>query len=197
MVTALGGMWQYQNELDGKLGARPQVAAIGLASAHGTAGGGTTAGSGSTSSPAQSKTGTGSGTARGIIRSGAAQSGGSGKAAPASAAPAASYDQPAAPQTVIAVSLSINGHAKGSVKLTSGSTQCDVLSQALAEGVISSLDMRYISQYGTEGVYVIDGMGDPGVVWWTYQVNGHAPPYGCGYTTAHDGDSVNWQYVKS
>jgi hypothetical protein len=56
--------------------------------------------------------------------------------------------------------------------------------------------MRYNSQWGTEGVYVVNGIGDPNVVWWTYTVNGSAPPYGCGYVTVHDGDSVNWRYVK-
>jgi hypothetical protein len=97
----------------------------------------------------------------------------------------------------VSLTLSINGQSKGLVKLVAGSNQCAVLTQALNDGLISSLDMRYSSQYNTEAVYVIDGIGDPGSIWWTYKVNGTAPPYGCAYVTVHDGDSVNWQYVKN
>jgi hypothetical protein len=97
----------------------------------------------------------------------------------------------------ISLTLSINGQAKGLVKLATGSDQCDVLTQALADGLISSLDMVYDSPYNTEAVYVIDGIGDPGSVWWTYTVNGSSPPYGCAHVTVHNGDSVNWQYVKN
>lgn len=97
----------------------------------------------------------------------------------------------------ISVSLSINGAYKGSVGLSVGSSQCDVLVQALVKGFISSLDMRYSSQYKTQAVYAIDGIGDPGSVWWTYKVNGSSPPYGCGAMTARNGDSVNWLYVKN
>jgi hypothetical protein len=112
---------------------------------------------------------------------------------------ASTTSQPAAAASpaIISLTLSVNGQAKSTVKLATGSSQCDLLSQALTDGIISSLDMRYSSQYGTEAVYVIDGIGDPGSVWWTYTVNGHAPPYGCAYVTAHNGDAVNWQYAKS
>jgi hypothetical protein len=115
----------------------------------------------------------------------------------AGSSPSSGQPPAAAPASNVSLSLSVNNQAKGTVRLAAGSTQCDVLSQALAEGLISSLDMRYSSQYGTEAVYVINGIGDPGTVWWTYTVNGAAPPYGCGYVTAHSGDSVNWQYIKS
>lgn len=97
----------------------------------------------------------------------------------------------------IKVSLSVNGHLKGSVTLLTTANQCDVLKQAYADGLISSLDMRYNSQYKTYGVYVIDGIGDSSSVWWTYKVNGSSPPYGCSYMSVHNGDSVNWQYIKS
>ncbi len=96
----------------------------------------------------------------------------------------------------INVSLSVNGVPKGTVSLATGSNQCDLLSKAYSSGNISSLDMRYSSQYKTFGVYVIDGIGDPGTVWWTYKVNGSEPPFGCANMPAKDGDSVNWQYVK-
>lgn len=99
------------------------------------------------------------------------------------------------PQT-INLSLFINNQFTGNVTLSNDANQCDVLSQALAQGVLSSLDMRYSKDYGTYGVYVINGQGDPNTIWWTYKVNGVAPPYGCAYITAHQGDQVSWQYVK-
>ncbi len=191
LITALGGLWQYQGELDGNLSAKPLVPVSQLPASQQDAPG--IAGSDKAGASRNQTDGL---TPRAVTGSAAAQASHGGSTGPAGM----SYSQPgtsAAPQTVISVSLSVNGHAKGTVRLASGGSQCDVLSQALAEGVISSLDMRYSQAYGTEGVYVIDRQGDHDVVWWTYQVNGHSPPYGCGYTTAHDGDSVNWQYVKS
>ncbi len=97
----------------------------------------------------------------------------------------------------VSLTLSVNGQSKGLVTLPANSTQCDLLTQALTQGVIASLDMRYSSQYKTEAVYVIDGVGDPGSIWWTYKVNGIAPPYGCAYMKVHNGDFVNWQYIKN
>ena len=92
------------------------------------------------------------------------------------------------------ISLSVNGIHKGSVTLSTTSNQCNVLSQALNNGFISNLVMPYDSAQKTYGVYVIDGLGDPSSVWWTYTVNGRPPPLGCSYITVHNGDSVNWQY---
>lgn len=194
MVTALGGLWNYQNELNDQLSAKPQAVITGLSLANQTQhkpDSGTAAGSasGGAAGPGQA-TGNDSSLMSGSVAVPV------GTSAPAQKS---SNDGPAAisPSSVISVSLSVDGRAQGSVKMPSGSNQCDVLSQALAEGVISSLDMRYISQYGTEGVYVINGLGDPDTVWWTYTVNGTPPPYGCGYMPARNGDSVNWQYIKS
>jgi hypothetical protein len=99
------------------------------------------------------------------------------------------------PSTVSAT-LSINGASKGMVTLAANSNHCDVLNQALKNGQISSLDLRYSSQYGTYAVYMIDGVGDSNAVWWTYKVNGSSPPYGCSQMPVKDGDSVHWQYVK-
>jgi hypothetical protein len=96
----------------------------------------------------------------------------------------------------IEVSLSVNGIYKGRVTLASGSNQCQVLQAAFEAGVISSLDMRYNSQYKTYAIYVIDGVGDPGAVWWIYTVNGKSPPYGCSGIKAEDGDAVSWKYIK-
>jgi hypothetical protein len=99
--------------------------------------------------------------------------------------------------TFVAVSLSVNGVYMGKATLASTSNQCDVLSEALNAGLISNLDMRYNSQYKTYAVYVINNTGDSNAIWWTYQVNGKSPPYGCSSTAVHSGDSVNWQYVKA
>lgn len=98
---------------------------------------------------------------------------------------------------MVLVSLSVNGIHKGSVALLGTSNHCDVLTHALTNGLISNLVMPYNSQYKTYGVYVVDGIGEVGAVWWTYQVNGKSPPFGCSLQTVHDGDSVNWQYIKS
>ncbi len=194
LLTTLGGLWHYQNELDHQTLSKTltdstkaaiQQAASKSAVVSSAQGSGNAASSANTSGtaittvtnsgkPAAAKANTNSG-------SYTASSGTAMTAAP----------------SIISLNLSIDSQVKGMVMVTAGSSQCNVLSQALAEGVISSLDMRYSSQYGTEGVYVIDGLGDPGTVWWTYKVNGTPPPYGCSYTTAHNGDSVNWQYVKS
>ena len=111
--------------------------------------------------------------------------------------PASPGTQTPQQQTTVDISLSVNGSYKGIVKLAPGSNHCDVLSRALSGGLISGLDMRYSTQYKSYAVYVIDGIGDRGSVWWTYRVNGSAPPYGCGGLRVQNGDSVNWQYVKN
>lgn len=97
----------------------------------------------------------------------------------------------------ITVGLTVNDTFKGNVSVPPGSNQCDVLTQALASGIIASLDMRYYAQYKTQGVFKIDGQGDSGAVWWAYKVNGKSPPYGCSYVQAKEGDSVKWEYVRS
>ncbi len=94
------------------------------------------------------------------------------------------------------VSLSVNGSSKGSITLNNGSNHCNVLSSARAQGKISSLDMRYVAEFGSQGIYVIDGIGDSSAIWWTYTVNGRSPPSGCSHVTARNGDSVNWTYSK-
>lgn len=97
----------------------------------------------------------------------------------------------------VTVNLSVNGSNKGSLSLSPAANQCDVLSSALASGIISSLEMRYNSNFGSMGVYVIDGLGDSSSVWWTYTVNGKSPPLGCSGIKVHPGDNINWQYVKN
>ncbi len=96
----------------------------------------------------------------------------------------------------VKVFLSVNGSPKGSVTLKSTANQCDVLRQAYSNELISSLTMKYNSQYKTYGVYVIDGIGDPNSVWWVYTVNNRSQ-LGCSYVKVNGGDVVNWQYIKN
>ncbi len=96
----------------------------------------------------------------------------------------------------VKVFLSVNGSPKGSVSLKSTANQCQVLTQAKAQGVISSLVMKYNESLNSYGVYVIDGIGRTDQVYWTYTVNGKPPPLGCSYVTVHGGDSINWRYIN-
>jgi hypothetical protein len=194
LFTTLGGLRHYQGELADQL-SQPQTAGNAKQAVQKLPGvtgtttpGQTLAGNNQQSIPTSTKRTSGGVAGKTIASS----------AVPANKVATASQSAAATSQSaIISVNLSVNGQAKGTVKLPGGSTQCDLLAQALTDGNISSLDMRYSSEYGTEAVYVIDGVGDPGSVWWTYTVNGHPPPYGCAYITAHSGDSVNWQYVKN
>lgn len=103
----------------------------------------------------------------------------------------------APPQQSLSVTLSVDFVRKGTLELAPGSTHCDVLSTALARGLISSLVMRYNKALGSNGVYVIDGKGDDNVVWWVYTVNGKSPPWGCSKVQVRDGDNINWDYIRS
>ena len=64
------------------------------------------------------------------------------------------------------VLLSINGSSVGTIDLSAGANQCDVLSQALSQGKIQSLNMRYNNDMGTNAVYQINGVGKENAVWW-------------------------------
>jgi hypothetical protein len=198
LVTLLGGLWNYQNELNYHLSAAPSQPVIAAAAQKSAPGhsnhvsksgsgkdgrGGPAADGGSAAYASGGSAGTSAPRAGSVLP--ATTPGGSGRTASSGLAAV----------SIISVSLSINGQAQGHVQLSSGSTQCDVLSQALAQGVIHSLDMRYSSQLGTEGIYVINGIGDPSTVQWVYEVNGSYPDHGCGYVTARAGDSINWKHI--
>lgn len=99
-----------------------------------------------------------------------------------------------APQD-LKVSLSIGGSSVGSFDIPQGSNQCDVLTQALSQGKIQSLNMRYNNDYGTNAVYQINGVGKENVVWWGFKVNGQSPSQGCSYIKVNNGDSILWEYV--
>ena len=104
--------------------------------------------------------------------------------------------QSAEPEKQAAVTLVVNGSVRGDVAIKDGWNQCDVLTAARDKGIISSLTMKYYSSLGSQGVFVIDGIGDESMIWWVYTVNGKSVPYGCSKMTAHGGERVEWKYVK-
>lgn len=183
LLTALGGVWHYQSEIVQRT-TSVNLAKAGVTSISGTQ-------STSSSSALSAPKSTSNPSVSNPEKSSENQS--SGTVVPRQSAASGSLPSPG----TVSVSLSVNGIHKGSVALPSTSNHCDVLAHALTDGLISSLIMPYSSQYKTYGVYVIDGIGEAGTVWWTYQVNGKSPPFGCSLQTVHDGDSVNWQYIKS
>lgn len=93
------------------------------------------------------------------------------------------------------IEVSINSSTNFTVSLQDGSNQCDVLSESLKMGKISSLNMRYDENYKTYAVYKIDGLGKENSLWWTYSVNGKNPPLGCSLVKAGDRDKVVWIYI--
>ena len=95
------------------------------------------------------------------------------------------------------VSVSITNSPGFTFSIPTGSTQCDVLSHALSEGKISSLNMRYNNDLGSYGVYQINGIGKDNAIWWTYTVNGQSPSQGCSYIKANNNDKVEWKYIGS
>lgn len=95
------------------------------------------------------------------------------------------------------INLSINGSSSFNVTVSKDSNQCDVLSKALEQGKISSLNMRYDKTYETYAVYQINGMGKENSVWWVYTVNDQSPSQGCSYIKTNSGDNIEWKYIGS
>lgn len=95
------------------------------------------------------------------------------------------------------VNLSINGSSSLTIAVNKVSNQCDVLSKALEQGKISSLNMRYDKTYETYAVYQINGIGKENSVWWVYTVNGQSPSQGCSYIKTNSGDNIEWKYIGS
>ncbi|VVA44466.1 conserved exported hypothetical protein [Candidatus Roizmanbacteria bacterium] len=93
------------------------------------------------------------------------------------------------------VSLTINGSDAGSIDMVNGTNQCDVLSQALSQGKIKSLDMRYNKDFKTSVVYLINGVGKKDSVWWVLKVNGQSPDQGCSYIKVKNRDKSEWSYL--
>lgn len=92
-------------------------------------------------------------------------------------------------------SLLINGGSNFSIELSDGANQCDVLTKALQEGKINSLNMQYSDTYKTYAIYQINGIGKEGQVWWTYSVNGKNPPLGCSLVKVNNNDNIVWTYI--
>lgn len=99
------------------------------------------------------------------------------------------------PATTFSVNLSLNGSSVGQITMKNGQNQCDVLQNALSQGKIQSLNMRYDNSLGTNGVYQINGVGKDNAVWWTYKVNGTEPGQGCSYVHADSNESIEWDYI--
>jgi len=112
--------------------------------------------------------------------------------------PAASNPPTASPSPVnqqTQVNLSVNGGESFTVNVNLGDNQCAVLTKALEQEEISSLNMQYNSSLGSYAVYQINGIGKENSVWWTYTVNGTSPTQGCSYIKANNGDKVEWEYI--
>ncbi len=126
-------------------------------------------------------------------------------ASPENPAPASNSTPAPKPKAKITVSLSIDDVFQGNVTLPVGSDNCDVLNQALKDGTISSLTMRYSEAHKSYGVYVINGVGDEANVWWAFKISGRSPPLpspwspplGCSHIEAENGDAIEWEYVKN
>lgn len=97
----------------------------------------------------------------------------------------------------VTATLMVNGVVQGKVSVATGTTQCGLIVQALVDGVINQLTIKYNSSYKSRGVYQINNQGDANNMLWVYAVNGAEPPVGCDSVTVHDNDSVNWQYLRS
>ncbi len=93
------------------------------------------------------------------------------------------------------VNLSLKGGSNFEVNIPNGANQCDVLTMALEQGKILSLNMRYDNSIKSNAVYQINGIGKENSVWWVYKVNGESPSQGCSYTGADNGDNVLWEYI--
>lgn len=93
------------------------------------------------------------------------------------------------------VLLSVNGTPAGSVDMKNDQNQCDVLSEALSQKKIKSLDMRYNKDFKTSVVYQINGIGKKDSVWWGFKVNGKSPEQGCSNIKVKNGDISEWSYL--
>ena len=95
----------------------------------------------------------------------------------------------------VKVSLLINGSPVGQVDMKSSQNHCDVLSEALSQKKIKSLDMRYNKDFKTSVVYLVNGIGKKDSVWWGFKVNGKSPDQGCSNIKVKNGDSSDWSYL--
>ena len=93
------------------------------------------------------------------------------------------------------ISVSIDSGNSFQLSVEQEKNNCDVLSQALSEGKLSSLNMQYNPSFSSYAVYQINGLGQEGQVWWTYSVNDKNPPLGCSQVQVQNNDQIRWMYV--
>ena len=99
------------------------------------------------------------------------------------------------PGTNVHVTLQIDNEPPFDLEVDSSHNHCQVLETALAQGKLSSLNLKFFSSLSSYGVYQINGLGDTSQVWWTYSVNGQQPPYGCSQIKVNQGDVIHWTYA--
>jgi len=95
------------------------------------------------------------------------------------------------------INVSITGISGFELSIAQGANHCDVLSTALSQGKISSLNMKYDENLKTYAIYQINGLGKENSVWWVYEVNGQSPSQGCSYIKVNNGDKIEWKYIGS
>ena len=100
-----------------------------------------------------------------------------------------------APTTRLKLTLQIDNDPPFDLEVDSPKNHCQVLEAALAQGKLSSLNLKFFPSLSSYAVYQINGLGDTNQVWWTYSVNGQQPPYGCSQVMANQGDVIHWTYA--
>ena len=95
------------------------------------------------------------------------------------------------------ITVSINNSPSFEVQVSPEADHCQVLTQALETGKITSLTMEYNETYKSYAVYQINDIGHPNQVFWTYQVNNNNPPLGCSHIKTENNDVVVWTYIGS
>jgi len=100
-----------------------------------------------------------------------------------------------APTTRLQFTLQIDNDPPFDLEVDSSHNHCQVLETALAQGKLSSLNLKFFSSLSSYAVYQINGLGDTSQVWWTYSVNGQQPPYGCSQVMVNQGDVIHWTYA--
>lgn len=100
-----------------------------------------------------------------------------------------------APTARLQLTLQIDNDPPFNLEVDSPKNHCQVLEAALAQGKLSSLNLKFFPSFSSYAVYQINGLGDTNQVWWTYSINGQQPPYGCSQVMVNQGDVIHWTYA--
>ena len=100
-----------------------------------------------------------------------------------------------APTARLQLTLQIDNDPPFNLEVDSPKNHCQVLEAALAQGKLSSLNLKFFPSLSSYAVYQINGLGDTNQVWWTYSINGQQPPYGCSQVMVKQGDVIHWTYA--